>query len=196
MTKQSINLIFDENKSKTYYVESGIPQGSPISPILFLIYIRHLFPKIRMKFNAHSPSFIDDVAIYVENKTAKQNCKEIEIIVKTAYDWAASNNVKFDDDKIRADSLRKDKESNERQIRITKRDSTRTKKCSQMVGPLVRPKIEFQKTRRNADLFCESIVFCNSEFDEIRMGSETDRMQTALFVMHYSYFGLRLRNLV
>ena len=99
MTKRSINLIFDENKSKTYYVESGIPQGSPISPILFLIYIRHLFPKIRMKFNAHSPSFIDDVAIYVENKTAKQNCKEIEIIVKTAFDWAASNNVKFDDDK-------------------------------------------------------------------------------------------------
>ena len=52
-----------------------------------------------MKFNAYSPSFIVDVAIYVENKTAKQNCKEIEIIVKTAYDWAASNNVKFDDDK-------------------------------------------------------------------------------------------------
>ena len=99
MTKRSVNLIFDENKSKTYYVESGIPQGSPISPILFSIYIRHLFPKVRMKFNAHSPSFIDDVAIYVENKTAKQNCKEIEIIVKTAFDWAASNNVKFDDEK-------------------------------------------------------------------------------------------------
>ena len=37
MTKRSINLIFNENKSKTYYVESGIPQGSPISSILFLI---------------------------------------------------------------------------------------------------------------------------------------------------------------
>ena len=88
MTKLSINLIFDKHKSKTYYIESRIPQGSPFSPILFLIYIRYLFPKIRMKFNAHSPSFIDDVEIYDENKTAKQNCKEIEIIVKTAFDWA------------------------------------------------------------------------------------------------------------
>ena len=74
MTKRSIKLIFDENKSKSCYVESGIPNGSSISPILFLIYIRHLFPKIRMKFNAHSPSFIDDVAINVESKTAKQSC--------------------------------------------------------------------------------------------------------------------------
>ena len=51
-----------------------------------------------MKLNAHYPSFIDDFEIYVENKTAIQNCKEIEIIVKTAFDWAASNNVKFVDD--------------------------------------------------------------------------------------------------
>ena len=65
-----------------------------------------------------------------------------------------------------------------------------------MVGRLARPKTKFQKTRRNENLFCESIIFCNSEFDEIRKGSETDRMQTALFVMHCSYFGLRLRNLI
>ena len=52
-----------------------------------------------MNFNAHSTSFIDDIAINVENKTAKQNCKEIKIIVKTALDWAGLNNFKLDDDK-------------------------------------------------------------------------------------------------
>ena len=37
--------------------------------------------------------------MYVENKTAKQNCIEIEFIVKTAFDCATSDNFKFDDDK-------------------------------------------------------------------------------------------------
>ena len=71
--KQSVNLIIDENKSKPYYVELGIPQGSSISPILLSLYIRQLFPKVRMKFNAHSPSFNNDDAIYVKNKTKLQN---------------------------------------------------------------------------------------------------------------------------
>ena len=62
---------------------------------IFVTYFRNYV----IEFNARSPSFIDDVARYVENKTAKQNCKEIEIIVKITSDWAASNNVKFDDDK-------------------------------------------------------------------------------------------------
>ena len=79
---------------------------------------------------------------------------------------------------------------------LFKRVNTRTEKCSRMVGRLVRPKTKFQKTRRNTNLNCELIVFCISEFDEIRMGSETDRMQTTLFVMHFSYLGLRFINLV
>ena len=118
----------DERKSKTYYIESGIPQGSPISPILFLIYIRYLFPKIRMKFNAHSPIFIDDVAIYVENKTAKQNCKEIEIIFKTAFYWAATNNVKFDNDKSELIHFEKSRNASKHKVQLPNGTILETKK--------------------------------------------------------------------
>ena len=71
-----------------------------------------------MKFNAHSPSFIDDVAIYVENKTAKQNCKEIEIIIKTAFHWAATNNVKFDNDKSELIYIEKSRNISEDKVQL------------------------------------------------------------------------------
>ena len=44
-------------------------------------------------------SFIDDVAIEVESKSAKENCKLRIEIVKKVFSWADQNAVKFDDEK-------------------------------------------------------------------------------------------------
>ena len=63
-----------------------IQLGSSISLILFSIYIRFLFLEIK---NNHKyatikmSSFIDDVTIEIESKSAKKNCKLlIEIVQK------------------------------------------------------------------------------------------------------------------
>ena len=71
MQSRKIKLIFDNKAGNFQHIESEIPQGSPVSAILFMLYMRHLFPKIRMHYSAKSPSFIDDVAIYVENKSVE-----------------------------------------------------------------------------------------------------------------------------
>ena len=45
-------------------------------------------------------SFIDDVAIEVESKSAKENCKLLTEIVQKVFSWADRNAVKFDDEKF------------------------------------------------------------------------------------------------
>ncbi len=69
MQKRRLSLIFDDNQSDFQEIESEIPQESFISLILFLVYIRFLAFKIRAIYNCNIASFINDVAIYVENKT-------------------------------------------------------------------------------------------------------------------------------
>ena len=56
------------------------------SLILFLMYIRYLFPKIRAKFgNLQSLSYIDDVTLYVEGRNIDKNVKIMENAAKVAF---------------------------------------------------------------------------------------------------------------
>jgi len=66
LQERVISLAFDGNKQKPKEIVTGISQGLPISLILFLIYIQFLFSQIRARYDVSTPSYIDDVAFYVE----------------------------------------------------------------------------------------------------------------------------------
>jgi len=104
LTDRRITLAFDEERNQSESVNSEIPQGSPISSILFLIYIRYLFVKINknhlyLNLSLKLSSYIDDVTITVEGKTAEKNSQTLMKITKTTFQWADENAVTFDDSK-------------------------------------------------------------------------------------------------
>jgi retron-type reverse transcriptase len=41
---------------------TGIPQGLPVSPILFVIYISGVFDQVEQKIGATGLSFVDDIS--------------------------------------------------------------------------------------------------------------------------------------
>ena len=102
MSDRKIELAFDEKKQTARAISIEISQESLISSILFSIYIRFLFSKIRNEVkdaNIKMSNFIDDVTIEIESKSAKQNCKVLTEIVQKVFQWADQNAVKFDDEK-------------------------------------------------------------------------------------------------
>lgn len=100
MTDRKVSLAFDGDREDMASVETGIPQGSPISPILFLIYIRPLFDRLKTKFPAVGvPSYIDDVALVFTGKNIRTNVKVLSEIARDAFAWASENVVTFDDSK-------------------------------------------------------------------------------------------------
>lgn len=60
---------------------TGIPQGSPLSPILFLIFASTLLPLLRAP-NSSTVGFVDDTNILTWSDTTERNCRTLENLHK------------------------------------------------------------------------------------------------------------------
>ena len=72
LSDRTQTVVIDNEKSATVPVTSGVPQGSVLGPILFLIYINDLPDKTRSKVRL----FADDTAIYL----AVSNLEDAQIL--------------------------------------------------------------------------------------------------------------------
>jgi ribonuclease HI len=100
LSERTIALSFDGRTNQQCPVSTGIPQGSPASPVLFLLYLRPLFDTLNtLHPDIWSPSYIDDVALVTQGKTREGNARALEAAARTAFEWARNNAVAFDDAK-------------------------------------------------------------------------------------------------
>lgn len=90
-----LRLSFDNQLEEFSPIITGIPQGSPISPILFLIYIRDLFKSNTIDFL----SYMDDIALTASSKSFKQNIKILEREAKKLVSLGNESSIQFDIDK-------------------------------------------------------------------------------------------------
>jgi ribonuclease HI len=100
LANRTTALSFDSHTDIQCPINMGIPQGSPASPILFLLYLCPLFDTLK---TAHPmlwvPSYINNVALVTHHRTHEDNTYILEKAAQTAVKWANENAVTFDDSK-------------------------------------------------------------------------------------------------
>ena len=91
LSNRSIQLVFNNSQMQhPVDLSVGTPQGSPISPILFLLYIRDIIAD-----KAFQLSYIDDFSLSVSSTSARKNCKVLEKIVAKLIESAEKQGVSF-----------------------------------------------------------------------------------------------------
>ncbi|KAE8184492.1 hypothetical protein CF336_g7780, partial [Tilletia laevis] len=73
---------------------TGLPQGSPLSLILFVLFLSPLWDAIPAGIRLFG--FVDDGALRVQGPTVEQNCRALEQAYEEAVRWAAENGLWFD----------------------------------------------------------------------------------------------------
>jgi hypothetical protein len=105
MEERKVIMSMDRKEGDSMDVETGVPQGSPVSPVLFVIYLSGLFGRVEEKekeCGSEGISFVDDVAWVVEGEDVGECTQRLEACAREAQIWAKENACQFDIEKTEA----------------------------------------------------------------------------------------------
>ena len=78
-------------------VISGVPQGTVLGPVLFLVHIRNISKDLSA--NTTASSFADDTRVQ-RGIASVEDCSDLQADLQLIYDWATNVNMKFNSDKF------------------------------------------------------------------------------------------------
>ena len=89
-------VVVDGTTSDPVWVKSGVPQGSVIGPLLFLILISDINKDVK---HSSLGLFADDTRVW-KHVSSEQDSKSLQQDLGAVYNWAKENNMEFNSDKF------------------------------------------------------------------------------------------------
>lgn len=96
MQQRTATLWFENQESQKFNIEAGIPQGSPLSPILFLFYNSGLVEACNsLYYCAFGLGFVDDVNILAYGKSTQETTQTLQKLHEKCQNWATKHGATF-----------------------------------------------------------------------------------------------------
>ena len=99
LSERSTRLQFNRAKSDSIRTPAGVPQGSPISPLLYMYYNTDLLDITENRDSAVSLGFVDDIVYGVEGASDRGNARKINEILRRVKEWRRKHGVQFETSK-------------------------------------------------------------------------------------------------
>ncbi|KJZ70477.1 hypothetical protein HIM_10149 [Hirsutella minnesotensis 3608] len=96
MQDRSARIRYQDIVTDSSPLQCGLPQGSPVSPILFLLYTEPIY---RLGNSKGRFGYADDTAILCVGDSLDETSAEASHHVRELLSWGAANGISFDPDK-------------------------------------------------------------------------------------------------
>jgi hypothetical protein len=96
LTGRTTTLIVDNEETAPRQLNAGVPQGSPLSPILFLFYNAPLLEAVNQPDLPIAPlGFADDINLLTYGEATAVNCTNLETAHDQCLEWASTHGMRF-----------------------------------------------------------------------------------------------------
>ncbi|KJR80391.1 uncharacterized protein SPSK_05228 [Sporothrix schenckii 1099-18] len=96
LTGRTTELAFDGKTTPARHVTAGVPQGSPLSPILFILFTSSLYQALRRHHGIITIGFADDTNLLASGRTPGVCCHYLQDAWTTVKAWARPRGVIFE----------------------------------------------------------------------------------------------------
>lgn len=107
LSERYVQVRLGKEITPRHLVACGTPQGSPLSPILYTLYLAELLNQDRtLRFG-----YADDINIYRASKTLDENVQLLAEDIQAINQWGAQNKVTFAPEKLEAIHITRQQDS-------------------------------------------------------------------------------------
>ena len=103
LSRRKQKIVVDGITSKDTDVTSGVPEGTVLGPLLFLIYISDIGQNI----SSSKKVYVDDTKL-IKAVTDEKDCEDLQEELDILYKWADENNMQFNGKKFQVVRYGKD----------------------------------------------------------------------------------------
>ena len=124
--------------------QAGLPQGSPLSPILFLFFNADLVQQ-KLDTKGGSMAFVDDYTAWVTGPSAAANRGPIEAIVERALQWERRSGATFEGEKTSFVHFTRDARRTDMIPVMVKGEPVAPKNSAQVLGVIMDSELRFKE---------------------------------------------------